>query len=278
MTTSAFAQNPIAVFDSGLGGLTVLKELHRQLPQEDFIYLGDTARLPYGTKSLETIRNYADQNIRFLKELNVKAVVVACNSASSALLYKKPNSPIPIYNVIEPGARKAIEMSVSQRIGVIATRATVAGLAYVRSIKHFSENIEIYQQACPLLVPLVEEGWLDDPLTNLVIYRYLNPLLLSNIDTLILGCTHYPILKPALIKVTGPNIQLVDSAQSVAAWVKKDIQQGNLAANPQGQGKIRLLATDNADHFQAVAARILHPIVVHQLEHVHLNTYAGGSG
>ncbi|MCB0385172.1 MAG: glutamate racemase [Bdellovibrionales bacterium] len=258
---------PIAVFDSGVGGLTVLRAVAHAFPKEDFIYLGDTARLPYGTKSPVTIRQYVEQNIRFLLGRRVKAIVVACNSASS-VLDPSVKAPVPIYNVIDPGAMTAVSISRTGKIGIVATRTTIAQQAYVKAIHLLDPQAEVYQQACPLLVPLVEEGWVDDPLTNLVVHRYLSPLKGAGVDTLIMGCTHYPVLREAMAKVMGQDVTLVDSGEAIARQMSEDMKAKRLHANPLGQGRLDLLSTDMAENFQAMAQRILHPLTPASFTHV----------
>lgn len=259
------ANSPIGVFDSGLGGITVLKALMQKFPEEQFIYLGDTARIPYGSKSPSTIARYTEKNIQFLLDRGVKAVVVACNSASSVL--SQLSFTAPVYNVIEPGARRAAMATSNKKIGIIGTRATVLQKAYVKALEQIDTSIEVFQQSCPLLVPLVEEGWDDDPITNLVVFRYLSPLLAVKIDTLIMGCTHYPVLSNAFRKVVGPHVQLIDSAEVLAAQLEKDFSTGRLPSRTQDAGHpLHLLATDVSDSFQALAARIMHPLPVPALE------------
>lgn len=264
---------PIGFFDSGLGGLTVLRTVRRQFPSENFVYLGDTARLPYGTKSPETIFRYTLQNIRALKSHNVKAVVVACNSASTSLLNFKtqstsPNasheeirsllSSLPIYNVIEPGAEAALVVSTSKRIGILGTRATVQSGAYVHAIQSRDHSAVVFQAAAPLLVPLVEEGWESDPLTNLIVYRYLGPLLSNQIDTLILGCTHYPALFDSIRRVTGHSTNLVDSSIAIAKLLDSDFKSGRLVANSaEISGILDLYATDTSPSMAATAKRLM---------------------
>lgn len=257
---------PIGFFDSGLGGLTVLYSIRARFPSENFVYLGDTARLPYGTKSPETIRRYTEQCIRALLKFDVKAIVVACNSASTAILNFKSTeqeiqSPVPLYNVIEPGADVAVQMSTSKRIGVLGTRATVASNAYVRAIEQREPGAIVFQQAAPLLVPLVEEGWESDPLTNLVIYRYLAPLLSQSIDTLILGCTHYPALREGIAKVAGSSIELVDSAIAIAQILETDFAKAAKlkanVANSTARGKLELFATDASPTMDVAAKRLM---------------------
>lgn len=257
---SASDSRPIGVFDSGIGGLTVLKELALQFPQENFLYLGDTARLPYGSKSPQTIRKYSEQNILFLEKQNVKAIVIACNTASTQVP-EHEMAGLPIYNVIEPGAQTALEVSPTKRIGVLGTRATINSQAYTTKIKELNNSAQVFDQACPLFVPLAEEGWDSDPVTNLIVFRYLSPLLQNHVDTLILGCTHYPILKNSISRVTGSSIELVDSGEAIAKWLKKDFNQGRLKKNTSGEVRsIHILTTDHSAHFTEVAHRILKPV------------------
>jgi glutamate racemase len=243
----------IGVFDSGVGGLTVVSALRRRLPGESILYLGDTARLPYGSKSPETVTRYTRRNIEFLTERGVKAVVVACNTASAlALPHLEP--PVPTWGVIEPGARKAAAVS-RGRVGVIATEATVRSDAYPRALRALRPDLEILSQACPLFVPLVEEGWHDDPITEEVAGRYLRPLLDAGIDTLVLGCTHYPLLKPVLHRVAGPDVILVDSAEVVAEMVAEGIEAGGLTATHSPEH--HFCVTDAGAGFRKLASRIL---------------------
>lgn len=253
---------PIGVFDSGIGGLTVLKELALQFPQESFIYLGDTARLPYGSKSPETIRKYSEQNIAFLRKKDVKAIVIACNTASTQYSEKEFEG-IPVYNVIDPGSETALKASMSSRIGVLGTRATINSKAYTKKILQLNPSAQVYDQACPLFVPLAEEGWDQDPVTNLIVYRYLSPLLENHIDTLILGCTHYPILKSSIARVTGSSIELVDSGEAIAKWIQKDFKNQRIQTRIDMEPRvIDLMTTDHSAHFNEVALRILRPVKV----------------
>ncbi len=205
---------PIGVFDSGVGGLTVVSALMRRLPRESILYLGDTARLPYGDKSPRTVRRYTRRNVDFLLARGVKAVVVACNTAS-ALALEDLDYPLPIWGVVEPGAAAAVAAT-RGRVGVIATESTIRSDAYGRAIRRLDSVIEVASKACPLFVPLVEEGWSDDPISRQIAERYLTPLLETGIDTLVLGCTHYPLLKPVLQQVAGEGVRLVDSAETAA--------------------------------------------------------------
>jgi glutamate racemase len=244
----------IGVFDSGVGGLTVVSALREKLPGESILYLGDTARLPYGSKSPDTVTRYTRRNIEFLTERGVKAVVVACNTASALALPNLDLHGVPTWGVIEPGARKAAAIS-QGRVGVIATEATVRSDAYPRALRAIRPDLEILSQACPLFVPLVEEGWHDDPVTEEVAGRYLRPLLDARIDTLVLGCTHYPLLKPVLQRVTGPDVVLVDSAEQVADMVASGLTDQGLRATHEAAH--HFCVTDAGQTFQRLARTIL---------------------
>jgi glutamate racemase len=248
----------IGVFDSGVGGLTVVSALRRRLPRESILYLGDTARLPYGSKSPETVTRYTRRNIEFLEERGVKAVVVACNTASALALPRMENDPlildVPTWGVIEPGARKAAAVS-RGRVGVIATEATVRSDAYGRALRAARPDLEVLSQACPLFVPLVEEGWHDDPVTEQVARRYLAPLLEAGIDTLVLGCTHYPLLKPVLTRVAGPGVTLVDSAEAVAEMVATGLAERGLSSTHEPTH--HFCVTDAGETFEKLAGKIL---------------------
>jgi glutamate racemase len=250
---------PIGVFDSGIGGLTVVRQLHRVLPREDIVYLGDTARVPYGTKSPSTVVRFACEDTQFLVERNVKAVVVACNTASAwALPTLERRFPMPVIGVILPGVLAAVERTRSRRIGVIGTRATVRSRAYTTGVAARCENARTFTRACPLLVPLVEEGWIRHPATDTVLREYLSPLLRHRIDTLILGCTHYPLLKQPIRRVVGRGVTLVDSAECCARYVHERLAAlGLLSRNRRRRGVIQPFVTDETDRFAAVAARFL---------------------
>lgn len=250
-------QRAIGVFDSGIGGLTVLRVLQARFPSEHFIYLGDTARLPYGSKSAQTIRKYSEQNLRALVAQGVKAIVIACNTASTQM--REPLiDGIPIYNTIGPGAKAALSVSSRKRIGLIGTRATIASRAYEEEIRNLDPVATVVTQACPLMVPLAEEGWDGDPVTNLIVYRYLQTLLADQIDTLILGCTHYPLLEGSIARVTGSAITLVDSGEAIAAAMKHDQARGIWSLRDDGdQSRLRVLLTDGSSNFQDLSKRIL---------------------
>lgn len=275
-----FDPRPVGVFDSGIGGLTVLKELAYQFPNESFIYLGDTARLPYGSKSPQTIRKYTEQNIDFLIRQNVKAIVIACNSASTQMREFEYKG-IRIYNVIDPGAATALAKSESGRIGVLGTRATIQSESYALTIKQLNSQAQIFSIACPLFVPLAEENWDNDPITNLIAFRYLQPILQENIDVLILGCTHYPLLKNSIAKVTGSAIELVDSGMAVCDILRKDFealkmipgftsdsQKGD--TNSTHNREIHILTTDSSAHFNQLAQKILLPTIANHFECVNV--------
>ena len=246
----------IGVFDSGLGGLTVLKSLLDLLPGCDYVYLGDTARLPYGNKSATTIQNYTQQNLNFLKSQNVDLMVIACNTAS-AHFNKTSFSGLPVITVIEPTALAALKMSAAKRIGILATRATVNSLAYEKALMTKDNQVQVFSMASPLLVPFAEEGLAEDPLLNLVSFRYVSPLVQDQIDCLILGCTHYPLLKKSLQKAAG-NIALIESGPAVADKILKDFK-----LKPSDQpSTIEISTTDQLGNFQVWAEKILNPHIV----------------
>jgi len=266
-------EGAIGIFDSGVGGLTVLKQMLAHLPGERMIYLGDTARLPYGTKSRETVVRYSLRNAEFLLEHGVKCLVVACNTASAlALDALACRFPVPVVGVIAPGAAKAALATRRQRVGVIGTVATVRSRAYETAIRSVRGTIEVYSAACPLFVPLAEEGWIEDDITLGVARRYLEPLARSGVDVLVLGCTHYPLLKTVIARVMGPNVLLVDSAEEVPAQVRRalpecprsfddvDGRQGDTAGLPGGRRDrtaLRVYLTDCSPHFLELSRRIL---------------------
>jgi len=247
---------PIGVFDSGVGGLTVVAALTRRLPAESIVYLGDTARVPYGSKSPETVTRYTRNNLDFLLERGVKAVVVACNTASAlALPHLEPS--VPTWGVVGPGARRATAVS-GGHVGVLATESTVRSDAYAQALAKLAPALTVTSRACPLFVPLVEEGWHDDPIAEQVAHRYLDPLVAAGVDTLVLGCTHYPLLAPMLARVAGEGVALVDSAETVAEEVAEGLAEAGLAA-AEGETPPRhhLFVTDASRGFERFAERIL---------------------
>lgn len=250
---------PIAVFDSGIGGLTVYRELKRRLPGENFIYLGDTARVPYGTKSADTIVKYSLQNAEFLVSLGIKMLVVACNTASSyAMEALVDRFDMPIIGVIPSGVRRALKLTASGRIGVIATESTVQSGSYQKLLAETRPGVEVAARACPLFVPLVEEGWLDHSVTRQVSEVYLRPLAEAEIDTLILGCTHYPMLKQMIGEVLGPAVQLVDSAEALALEIEGILTALSLERKGgDAEAPDAFYVTDSIPRFQRVAGIFL---------------------
>lgn len=262
--TGAMADNrarAIGVFDSGIGGLTVLKELASALPAEDFIYLGDTARLPYGTKSSEVILRYSRENTEFLLAKGIKLLVVACNTSSAvALATIARDTIVPVIGVIEPGARAAAAASRNGRIGVIGTEATITSGAYTRALHQIRPGIEIYTRACPLLVPLVEEGWTENEIAERTVAHYLESLKASGIDTLLLGCTHYPLLTELFQRLLGPAVNIVDSATATAAAVGERLAELRLG-RMRGMGAQSFFVTESPERFIRVGRRFLGPQV-----------------
>ena len=255
------ADRAIGVFDSGIGGLTVLRALVRVLPNEDFIYLGDTARLPYGTKTDEVIIRYSRENTEFLLAKGIKMLVVACNTSSAVALEAiARDTTIPVVGVIEPGARAVVKASRTGKIGVIATEATVASGAYTRTIQSLRPRAEIYTRACPLLVPLVEEGWTDNDVAERTVSYYLESLKQSGIDALLLGCTHYPLLVAMFRRVLGPGVKVVDSATATAAAVRERLRALKLARGA-AQGTRSFFVTESPERFVRVGRRFFGPQV-----------------
>ena len=249
---------PIGIFDSGVGGLTVYRALHEHLPNERFVYLGDTARVPYGTKSLATVERYAVENARFLAAHGIKMLVVACNTASAlALPAIRAALEIDVVGVIGPGARAAVAMRTgrprSQHIGVIATESTVQSGAYKQAIKKADLNAEVIERACPLFVPLAEEGWTDNDVTRTIAATYLGELR-SKIDTLVLGCTHYPILRNVIQQIVGEDVKLIDSGEATAVEVKALLNKKGLARLTMPTGALERQLCDDLDHFYVTDA------------------------
>lgn len=258
----------IGIFDSGIGGLTVVKTIMEQLPGYDIIYFGDTARTPYGTKSPDTVVGYALENTEFLLSMGAKIVVIACNTASSVATEKvTKNFDVPIFEVITPAATLSVETSRSYKIGVIGTRATVKSNVYETKIKSIHPEARVYSVACPLLVPLVEEGWLKKPETAMIVKKYLHPLKVRQIDTLILGCTHYPLLKDKIQRKIGKRVKIIDSSIAVAEIVTKFFETHPEVDNRLGKnGLFRLMVSDVTEQFEKIARTTLKRQVL--LEHV----------
>lgn len=248
---------PIGVFDSGIGGITVLRELAKSFPEENFLYLGDTARLPYGSKSGDTVRKYSLQNMKFLLSRDVKAIVVACNTASTQVS-EDQFSGLPVYNVIDPGSKLACTRTENKRIGVLATRATIKAGTYTQKIQAILPDAEVLTQACPLFVPLAEEGWYDDPVTNLIAFRYLQKLKAADVDTVVMGCTHYPLLKQSIRKVFGNYVHLIDSGEAISLQLTEDFRSGRLTPAESGQDtRLTIALTDASEHFENLSNELL---------------------
>jgi len=257
--SSEAARNPIGVFDSGVGGLTVVAALRELLPGEHILYLGDTARVPYGGKSAATVERYSIEISGLLLAESAKLIVVACNTASALAVPRlRELLRVPVIGVVEPGAAAAVRATRSGRIGVIGTRATVRSRAYDRAIHARLPSARVSTTACPLLVPLIEEGWLEDEVTDRIVARYLAPLRSKQIDTLVLGCTHYPLLSPAIARAAGDGVRLVDSARNCAEAVRDLLATEGLAAPPDQLGRLRVALTDaGSEAFLRLAEEVL---------------------
>lgn len=251
----------IGIFDSGVGGLTVAREIMRQIPNEKLVYFGDTARVPYGNKSKDTITRYSRQIVRFLKTQDIKAIVVACNTASAyALDTIEKELDIPIIGVVKPGAKAATQATSNKKVGVIATQGTISSKIYSEYIAGIDRDIQVIGKACPLFVPLVEEGLLQDPVTDEIAMRYLSELIDLDIDTLILGCTHYPLIRSTIGKVMGEHVTLVNPAYETAKELKELLEEKDLL-NPNkpelGNNQYRFFVSDGAEKFKVFANSIL---------------------
>lgn len=264
---------PIGVFDSGVGGLTVAKEIMNQLPHEKIIYFGDTARVPYGNKSRETVTSYSRQIVSFLLSKGVKAIVVACNTASAfALETIRHEINVPIIGVVKPGAKTAGMTTENGRIGVIGTEGTIKSGIYSEFLREINPDVEVFGQACPLFVPLVEEGWANDPLTEEVVRRYLNGLLENNIDTIVLGCTHYPLLRDVIGRVAGEKVNLVNPAYESARELKQVLENENLLNEGNAVPKHIFYVSDGAEKFREFANSIL-PCEIIETKDVNIKTF-----
>ncbi len=251
-------ENPIGVFDSGLGGLTVVKEIINLLSRENIVYFGDTARVPYGIKSEETIREYSKQNARFLLSFNVKMIVIACNTSSAVSIEEvKKLSNVPVIGVIKPGAISAVRATTNKRIAVVGTNATVLSGAYEKEIKSIDSQIEVVSKACPLFVPIVEEGWADHKIALLTAQEYLGKLSSYSIDTLVLGCTHYPLLKNTIQKVVGENVKLIDSGVETAKLVKEILTQNDLLNHSTQNPNYQFYVSDLPHRFKEIGELFL---------------------
>lgn len=260
-------RSPIGVFDSGVGGLTVVRALMERLPFEDIVYFGDTARVPYGIKSVETIAHYTQQIAEFLLEKQVKLLIIACNTmAAVAAQQIQALSPVPVLDVIDAGAIGALAATRNKQIGVIGTPTTINSDAYAQAIHRSDPTVRVYSQACALFVPLVEEGWLEHAVTRLTAQDYLKTVLAQEVDTLVLGCTHYPLLKPLLQEVAGPAVRLIDSAQAMALRTAELLQQQQISNPNQSKPRYDFFVTDVPLRFQTIGERFLG----RSLPHVHL--------
>jgi len=249
---------PVGVFDSGIGGLTVVRELIRQLPHESIIYFGDTARVPYGPKSADTVLRYSREIVSFLEKEGVKALVIACNTATAhALPALREEFKLPIIGVIEPGARAAAAATRTGQVGVIGTAGTVKSGAYEKEIKRIRPDTIVISEPCPLFVPLVEEGWLDTEATHLIAHTYLEPIAAAHVDTLVLGCTHYPLLKPVIGREVGRNVRLIDSAEETARETADLLREKNLETTTRDDARYRFIASDAPDQFLRIGRRFL---------------------
>lgn len=256
--------NPIGFFDSGIGGLTVVRSVARIMPNENIIYFGDTARVPYGSKSNETVVEYSIQAANFLLRKNIKLLIVACNTASSVALKElRKFLTIPVIGMIEPGAKMALQESKNRVVGVIGTRSTINNKAYAHELKKLDPKVKVYEQACPLFVPLAEEGWLDHKVTELVAKEYLGELRKKKIDSLILGCTHYPILAGVIQKVVGKNVNLIDSGTPAAKLVEDYLNGRQLRNQSVHQGQSEFYVSDVPTKFREVAERFLGKKITH---------------
>lgn len=263
----------IGVFDSGVGGLTVVREIFRQLPNEDVVYFGDTGRFPYGTRSQESIRHFSMQAANFLQEQKVKMIVVACNTASAqALDYLEERLKLPLLGVILPGAKKAVGSTKNRRIGVIGTEATVASGSYPLAIHQIESDIKVYSHPCPLFVALAEEGYLQKKASYLIAADYLAPLKKQKVDTLILGCTHFPLLKPVIQKVMGPKVSLADAAESVARETKEVLQNYELLNRSSRSGEHKFFVSDLPEKFRRLSRRFL-KYPVDSVQKIDINRY-----
>lgn len=263
-------ERAIGIFDSGVGGLTVLKEIARLLPQEELFYVGDTARVPYGTKSPETVRRYALESAGFLVSQGVKMLVVACNTASAVAIDDLATRfQIPVIGVIVPGSRRAVALTGNQKIGVIGTDGTVKSGAYARAIRDEAPGVDVFSVACPLFVPLAEEGWAEHQIAGIAAGEYLSGLISSGVDTLVLGCTHYPLLKKTVQAIMGDAVRLVDSAEETARVVVDTLSV--VGENRSGAGGVRFFVTDVPDRFRRVGSAFLGRNLDH-VEQVSLGT------
>lgn len=259
----SWRKRPIGIFDSGVGGLTVLKALRRKLPSESFVYFGDTARVPYGTKSPATVRRYAAELSRFLMSQRVKLLVVACNTVSSTALsqvkaeVRHETHPVPVVDVIGPGVFAALAATRNHRIGILGTAATIRSGAYSKNLKRLEKSVKTFEKACPMFVPLAEEGWGEHASAKTAARDYLEGMKKHGVDTLVLGCTHYPLLKKTIQSVMGKSVTLVDSAETTALAVREVLRERGLANPSKAKGRLSTYVSDDPERFRAMAKRFL---------------------
>jgi len=260
-------ERSIGIFDSGIGGLTVLKEIVKEMPYESTIYLGDTARVPYGIRSPETVMRYSFENTRFLSSKNIKLLVIACNTSSSiSLVSIKTSISIPVIGVIEPGVKAAVRATKNKKIGIIGTEATIQSGSYKKSIEAIDGTVDVFSVPCPLFVSLVEEGWTEGTITSLVAEKYLTEIKDKGIDTLVLGCTHYPLLKKVIANVMGEGVSLIDSAVEVAKEIKVTLERNSVQRENKGGYLREFYVTDSPERFVKVGERFLEQ----KIEHIEL--------
>lgn len=266
---------PIGVFDSGLGGLTAVKQLRAIMPHENIVYFGDTGRVPYGNRSVGTIRRYAAQDANFLLSNNVKMVIAACGTVSSAAPEVGENLPVPYTGVIAPTARAAAQATKNGRIGVIGTRATILSCSYKKEIEKINSDIKVFQKECPLFVPIVEEGFisLDDPIARLTVERYLEVLKKEKVDTIILGCTHYPILKAVIGEYVGSDVKLIDSGKETAIYAETLLREKGLLNESREEGECKFFVSDRTEGFSDIASIFLHSNIGENVSRVDIQHY-----
>ncbi len=266
---------PIGVFDSGLGGLTAVREFMKILPNENIIYFGDTGRVPYGSRSKDTIKKYAFQDAKFLLKHNVKMIVAACGTVSSVATNLKNDLPVPYTGVVSPTCFTAVQATKNKKIGVIGTSATIKSHSYKKLIEEFDNSISVIEQDCPLFVPLVENGFInkDDQIVRLVIKRYLAPLMDAKVDTIILGCTHYPIIKEAISSVMGEDLTLIDSGRETALYAKNVLAEKGLLNDSNEKGRCEFYVSDTPEGFENVAGVFLGKDIEHSVEQINIELY-----
>jgi glutamate racemase len=265
----------IGVFDSGLGGLTAVKQLLKVLPQENIVYFGDTGRVPYGNRSNHTIKKYALQDAKFLLKHNVKMVIAACGTVSSVAGDLQEKIGVPYTGVVDPTVYTAVRTTKNKKIGVIGTSATIGSHSYKRRIQEENPEFQVFEQDCPLFVPLVENGFIDknDPIVHLTVERYLQPLKENGVDTLIMGCTHYPILREEIGDVMGENVSLIDSGMETAYYAKKVLKRNNMLSNDSSKGKSEFYVSDTPDNFEKVAEIFLGKNIDHSVAQINIEEY-----